>query len=91
MRFCVPDIPLHSSINDWSIPRSFGHTSRQESLEKLFLEGRVKGCRKSGRPRRKWTDDVCEWLGVDIGRAARLAEDRERYRGCVGAATSHPG
>ena len=42
----------------------FGHTSRHESLEKLFLEGRVEGCKKRGRPRRKWTDDVCERLGI---------------------------
>ena len=69
----------------------FGHVSRHDSLEKLILQGRVEGSRSRGRPRRKWTDDIQDWLSEDIGDVARMAEDRQLFRSRVGTATSRPG
>ena len=62
----------------------FGH----ESLEKLLLQGRVEGRRTRGRPRRKWTDDISEWLGMSVGEATRLFDDRTGYKRRVRTATS---
>ena len=66
----------------------FGDKSRHESLEKLPLQGRVEGRRTRGRRRRKWTDDISEWLGMSVGEATRLVEDRTGYRRRVWTATS---
>ena len=71
--------------------RYFGHLKRHESLEKVILEGKVSGKRGVGHPRRKWTDDVADWLGVDIAAAGMLALNRGKFRTAVRAATSHPG
>ena len=53
-----------------------GHVLRGSArkLVQLVLEGRVKGKRSQGRPRRTW-GDVKEWTKVaNIGRAKRTAE-----------------
>ena len=42
----------------------FGHIKRHNTLEKLFLEDICEGRRGRGRPRRRWTQDSCEWMGV---------------------------
>ena len=42
----------------------FGHIKRHNTLEKLFLEGLCEGRRGRGRPRRRWTQDIGEWMGV---------------------------
>ena len=56
--------------------RYFGHVKRHDSLEKLVLEGMVEGKRGRGRPRRKWGDDIEEWLGVSVAASGRLAQNR---------------
>ena len=58
----------------------FGHTLRHDSLEKLIMQGRVEGSRRRGRPRRRWMDDVVEWLEMGAEEAVRLAADRKTYR-----------
>ena len=55
----------------------FGHTLRHDSLEKLIMQGRVEGSRRRGRPRRRWMDDVVEWLEMGAEEAVRLAADRK--------------
>ena len=71
----------------------FGHITRHESLEKTILEANVAGTRRPGRPRRRWEDDVVQWLGRGRGilQARHLAQDRRKYRAAIGAATSQPG
>ena len=71
----------------------FGHITRHESLEKTILEADIGGSRRPGRPRRKWEDDVVQWLGRGRGihQARHLAQDRRKYRLAIGAATSLPG
>ena len=55
----------YSSIKYQKV-RYFGHVKRYDSLEKSILEGMVEGKRGRGRPRRKWEDDIEEWLGVSV-------------------------
>ena len=66
----------------------FGHIKRQNTLEKLFLEGTCEGRRGRGRPRRRWTQDIGEWMGVSTVEAGRQALERGEFRQAVREATS---
>ena len=66
----------------------FGHIKRQNTLEKLFLEGTCEGRRDRGRPRRRWTQDIGEWMGVSTVEAGRQALERGEFRQAVWEATS---
>ena len=54
----------------------FGHIKRHNTLEKLFLEGTCEGRRGRGRPRKRWTQDIGEWMGVSTVEAGRQALER---------------
>ncbi|GFR66832.1 endonuclease-reverse transcriptase [Elysia marginata] len=62
----------------------FGHVVRHNNLEKLCLEGAVEGRRGRGRPRRRWTQDISDWLGFSVREASILAQDRRFPLSCVG-------
>ena len=66
----------------------FGHIKRHNTLEKLFLEGTCEGRRGRGRPRRRWTQDIGEWMGVSTVKAGRQALERGEFRQAVWTATS---
>ena len=66
----------------------FGHIKRHNTLEKLFLEGTCEGRRGRGRPRRRWTLDIGEWMGVSTLEAGRQALERGEFRQGVWEATS---
>ena len=61
----------------------FGHIKRHNTLEKLFLEGTCEGRRGRGRPRRRWTQDIGEWMGVSTVEAGRQALERGEFRQAV--------
>ena len=62
---------------------NFGHIKRHNTLEKLFLEGTCEGRRGRGRPRRRWTQDIGEWMGVSTVEAGRQALERREFRHAV--------
>ncbi|GFR86768.1 endonuclease-reverse transcriptase [Elysia marginata] len=63
----------------------FGHVVRHNNLEKFCLEGAVEGRRGRGRPRRRWTRDISDWLGFSVREASILAQDRAWFPlSCVG-------
>ena len=64
------------------------HIKRHNTLEKLFLEGTCEGRRGRGRPRRRWTQDIGEWMGVSTVEAGRQALERGEFRQAVWEATS---
>ena len=66
----------------------FGYIKRHNTLEKLFLEGTCEGRRGRGRPRRRWTQDIGEWMGVSTVEAGRQALERGEFRQAVWEATS---
>ena len=47
----------------------FGNTLLHESLAKTIIQDNVKGGRKRGRPRKKWSDNIKEWTGHSIAQA----------------------
>ena len=59
----------------------FGHICRMKDarLVKLAMFGTVEGKRKRGRPRRRWGDDVVEWTGMNLQKAAWAAQNREGF------------
>ena len=65
----------------------FGHIKRHNTLEKLLLEGTCEGRRGRGRPRRRWTQDIGEWMGVSTVEAGRQALERGEFRHAVWEAT----
>jgi len=47
----------------------------------IMLEGKMRGKRAKGRPRRMWFDDVRQWTALkDYTEVKRNAEDREAWR-----------
>ena len=66
----------------------FGHLKRHHSLEKHILEARLEGKRRKGRPTRRWTEDIKEWLQMSPTDAGREAQKREVFRRMVREATS---
>ena len=63
--------------------RWYGHVTRSSGLSKTILQGTVKGSRKRGRPRKKWTCNIKEWTGLSFADSQRAAEDRQRWRNVV--------
>ena len=57
-------------------------------MEKLFLEGTCEGRRGRWRPRKRWTQDIGEWMGVSTVEAGRQALERGEFRQAVWEATS---
>ena len=66
----------------------FGHIKRHDSLEKHILEAKLEGKRRRGRPTKRWTDDIGEWLQLSAAEAGKIAQNRRDYRRVVWEATS---
>ena len=47
------------------------------------MEGTCEGRRGRGRPRRRWTQDIGEWMGVSTVEAGRQAVERGEFRQAV--------
>jgi len=70
----------------------YGHTTRKyESLEEELIQGCTPGNRSRGRQRRRWTDDIVEWTGLTINKAAGSTQDRDRWRAILRAANASSG
>ena len=60
-----------------------GHVMRESSgfSHLQILEGHLEGKQKVERPKRKWMDDITDWVGLETyGKVKRAAEERERWR-----------
>ena len=70
----------------------FGHVVTADSFIAFQLHRRdIAGTRKQGRPRRRWTDDVKDWIGSTAAEAVRAAQGRTQWRSWVSLAlTFHP-
>jgi hypothetical protein len=70
--------------------RYFGHLCRRppDHFERTFMEQRPTGSRCRGRPRRRWCDDIRQWMNMDMNRASHLAQDRQLWRQAVCGVTN---
>ena len=69
----------------------FGHIKRHDRIEKTMLEGHMPGPRSRGRPRRRWSDDIKEWLNMTGAEVNYMARDRKSFKMAVMKATSEKG
>ena len=60
--------------------RWYGHISRSSGMAKTLLQGTVKGVRRRGRQKKRWEDNIKEWIGMGSGDSLRAAEDREEWK-----------
>ena len=62
---------------------SFWHTARADNLCTAVLHGWISGKKRRGRPRRRWTDDIRDWMGSSFAECTRMAQERELWRTMV--------
>jgi len=60
-----------------------GHVIRAQNLGTHMLEGRIDGKRNRGRPRRRWLDDIKDWMGRPLAEYTAMARDRHQWRTTV--------
>ena len=52
----------------------YGHVSRSSNLAKITPQGTAKGERRQGGQRKRWEDNIREWIGLEFGRAEGSGE-----------------
>ena len=45
--------------------------SRSSGMAKTILQGTVKGARRRGRQKKRWEDNIKEWIGMGFGDSVR--------------------
>ena len=55
-------------------------------MAKTILQGTMKG----ERQRKRWEDNIKEWMGMGFGDSLRAAEDREGWKGIVATSSVVP-
>jgi len=68
----------------------FGHVVRADNLCTHILHGIITGNRRRGRPRRRWTDDIKQRIGIPIADCVQRARDRNMWRSVSVSVTSDP-
>ena len=68
----------------------YGYISRSSGMAKTVLQGTVKGARRRGRQKKRWEDNIKEWMGMGFGDSLRAAEDREGWKGIVATSSVVP-
>ena len=68
----------------------YGHVSRSSGLAKTILQGTVKGRRRQGGQRKRWEDNIREWIGLEFGKSQRAVENREKWRKLVAKSSVVP-
>ncbi|XP_069973546.1 uncharacterized protein [Penaeus vannamei] len=63
--------------------RFVGHITREDSIEKLSLEGRAEGCRSRGRQRQDFLQGLAMVAGMKTTELLRLAHDRDGFKKMV--------
>ena len=61
----------------------YGHVSRSSGLAKTILQGTVKGRRRQGRQKKRWDDNIKEWIGLEFAKSQRAVENSENLRKLV--------
>ena len=70
--------------------RWYGHIQRSTGLAQMILQGTVQGGRRKSGQKKRWEDNIPEWIGLGMGEALRKAEDREEWRKVVARSSLMP-
>ena len=57
----------------------YGRASRSSGLAKTILQGTVKGGRRQGTERKRWKDNIREWIGLEFAKSQRAVENIEKW------------
>ena len=57
--------------------------TRSSGLAKTILQGTVKGARRQGRERKRWEDNIREWIGLGFAKSKMAVENRGKWRKLV--------
>ena len=68
----------------------YGHVTRSCGLAKTILQGTVEGGWRRGRPRKRWSDNIMEWTGLNFAESQRAAQDREEWSRLVAVSSLMP-
>ena len=63
--------------------RWYGHISRSSGMAKTILQRTVKVARRRGRQKKRWEDNIKEWMRLGFEDSLRAAEDREGWKRIV--------
>ena len=58
--------------------RWFDHVSTSSGLAKIILQGTVKGKRRRCRQKKRWEDNIKEWIGMNFASSTMAAGNRPR-------------
>ena len=58
----------------------FGHFTRENSIQRVILEGKIEGKRGKGRPRVQWIDNIKDWTNLNYCDCVRLANNKEEWK-----------
>ena len=47
------------------------------------MKGTVKRGRRQGRQKKRWEDNIREWIGLEFAKSQRAVENREKWRKLV--------
>ena len=61
----------------------YGHASCSSGLAKTIVKGTVKRGRRQGRQKKRWEDNIREWIGLEFAKSQRAVENREKWRKLV--------
>jgi len=61
----------------------FGTLSGPRTSALNIVEGRIDGKRNRGHPRRRWLDDIKDWMGRPLAECTAMARDRDQWRTTV--------
>jgi len=57
----------------------YGHIMRKTNCLEDIIQGCVSGYRSRGRQRRRWTENITDWTGLQVNTAVSVTEDRHRW------------
>ena len=60
--------------------KRYGHVSRSSGLTKSMLQSTMKGGRRQGKQKKRWEDNIREWIGLEFAKSQRAVEKREKWR-----------
>ena len=89
MHFLTQHFPPQTSNDD---PRTTiqGHPTTEIAVfwahgesGQPVLHGWNSGKKRRGRPRRRWTDNIRDWMGSSVAECTRMAQERELWRTMV--------